>query len=141
MIRVETVPLDEEVAHLQKLHETGLFNLHYTSSTAPVNLLEVSPQTEMKLMSVLEDTDFPAFQPSSSATSLPKLKHRAPSATKINRDDLLSSQLEDVVKGCKAPQWLVYLWAYKARDKKMCDRKTQQALVEVQLIAWILVHL
>lgn len=47
---------------------------------------------------------------------------------------IMNKTLDDMAVSCNIPQWLIYSWTSKARDKNLVDRKTQQAIAEVILI-------
>jgi hypothetical protein len=49
------------------------------------------------------------------------------------RDWIGATNLEEMAIYSTIPQWLIYSWSSKARDKTMVDKKTQQGVAEVSV--------
>lgn len=72
----------------------------------------------------------------------PQLLHKRMQDMAISQaqanDLILSTNLEEMAINTNIPQWLIYSWTSKAKDKKITDKRTQQCVAEVFI--FIMVH-
>lgn len=65
----------------------------------------------------------------------PQLLHKRLQDVTISQSEandlIMSTNLEDMAVSSNIPQWLMYSWTSKARDKKIVEKRTQEAIAEV----------
>ena len=69
----------------------------------------------------------------------PQLLHKKMQGMKSNNGNHVSTlianmNLEDMALTTNIPQWLIYSWCSKARDKTLTDRRTQAAIAELLVV-------